>query len=70
MLGGQGSVIGAALGGALYERLRSYLLTSPVLSNFHLVIAGGLLLMVVLFAPGGLIGWVYRLVPRARKVIE
>src|ERR1039458_1975176 len=70
MLGGQGSVIGAALGGALYEKLRSYLLTNPVLSNFHLVIAGGLLLIVVLFAPGGLIGWVYRLVPRARKVIE
>jgi branched-chain amino acid transport system permease protein len=70
MLGGRGSVIGAALGGALYEKLRSYLLTSPVLSNFHLVIAGGLLLLVVLFAPGGLIGWLYRLVPRARKVIE
>jgi len=70
MLGGRGSVIGAALGGALYERLRSYLLTSSVLSNFHLVIAGGLLLLVVLFAPGGLIGWVYRLVPRAKKVIE
>jgi len=70
MLGGQGSVIGAALGGTLYEKLRSYLLTSPVLSNFHLVIAGGLLLMVVLFAPGGLIGWLYRLVPRARKVME
>ncbi len=70
MLGGRGSVIGAALGGALYEKLRSYLLTSPVLSNFHLVIAGGLLLLVVLFAPGGLIGWVYRLVPRAKKVIE
>jgi branched-chain amino acid transport system permease protein len=70
MLGGQGSVIGAALGGTLYEKLRSYLLTSPVLSNFHLVIAGGLLLIVVLFAPGGLIGWVHRLLPRARKVIE
>ena len=70
MLGGQGSVIGAALGGTLYEKLRSYLLTSPALSNFHLVIAGGLLLVVVLFAPGGLIGWLYRLMPRARKVIE
>jgi branched-chain amino acid transport system permease protein len=70
MLGGRGSVIGAALGAALYEKLRSYLLTSPALSNFHLVIAGGLLLIVVLFAPGGLIGWVYRLLPRARKVIE
>ena len=52
MLGGQGSVVGAALGGTLYERLRSSLLTSPNLSNFHLVIAGGMLLMVVLFAPG------------------
>jgi len=70
MLGGQGAVMGAALGGGLYETLRSRLLTSPTLSNFHLVIAGGLLLLVVLFAPGGLIGWFYRVIPRARKVIE
>ena len=70
MLGGQGTVVGAALGGGLYEQLRSSLLTSPKLSNFHLVIAGGLLLLVILFAPGGLIGWLYKLVPRARKVIE
>jgi branched-chain amino acid transport system permease protein len=70
MLGGQGTVVGAALGAGLYERLRSSLLTSPRLSNFHLVIAGGLLLLVILFAPGGLIGWLYKLVPRARKVIE
>lgn len=70
MLGGQGTVVGAALGAGLYERLRSSLLTSPQLSNFHLVIAGGLLLLVILFAPGGLIGWVYRLFPRSRKVIE
>ncbi|HEY5174591.1 MAG TPA: branched-chain amino acid ABC transporter permease [Terriglobales bacterium] len=70
MLGGKGTVVGAALGAGLYEKLRSYLLTSPKFSNFQLVIAGGLLLLVVLFAPGGLIGWLYRLVPRARKVIE
>jgi branched-chain amino acid transport system permease protein len=70
MLGGKGTVIGAALGGGLYEKLRSYLLTSPKLSNFHLVIAGALLLVVVLFAPGGLIGWLYRLAPRSEKVIE
>ncbi len=70
MLGGKGTVIGAALGGGLYEKLRSYLLTSPKLSNFHLVIAGALLLLVVLFAPGGLIGWLYRLVPRSQKAIE
>jgi len=29
-----------------------------------------LLLLVVLFAPGGLIGWLYRIAPRARTVIE
>jgi branched-chain amino acid transport system permease protein len=70
MLGGKGTVVGAALGGGLYEKLRSYLLTSPKLSNFHLVIAGSLLLVVILFAPGGLIGWLYRFVPRSEKVIE
>ena len=70
MLGGQGTVVGAALGAGLYERLRSYLLTSPKLSNFHLVIAGGLLLVVVLFASGGLIGWLYKFVPRSSEVIE
>jgi branched-chain amino acid transport system permease protein len=70
MLGGQGTVVGAALGPGLYERLRSWLLTSPRLSNFHLVIAGGLLLIVILFAPGGLIGWLYRLLPRSQEVIE
>jgi branched-chain amino acid transport system permease protein len=70
MLGGQGTVVGAALGAGLYERLRSYLLTSPKLSNFHLVIAGSLLLIVVLFASGGLIGWLYKFLPRSREVIE
>jgi branched-chain amino acid transport system permease protein len=70
MLGGQGTVVGAALGAGLYERLRSFLLTAPGLSNFHLVIAGAMLLVVILFAPGGLIGWLYRFVPRSRGVIE
>jgi len=70
MLGGQGTVIGAAMGAGLYERLRSYLLTQPRLSNFHLVIAGSLLLVVVLFASRGLIEWLYKFVPRSREVIE
>jgi branched-chain amino acid transport system permease protein len=70
MLGGQGTVVGAALGAALYERLRSFLLTAPGLSSFHLVIAGSMLLLVILFAPGGLLGWLYRLVPRAQEVVE
>jgi branched-chain amino acid transport system permease protein len=70
LLGGRGTVTGAAIGAALYEQIRGYLLTSETLSNFHLVIAGGLLLIIVLFAPEGLIGGFYRLVPRARRVLE
>jgi branched-chain amino acid transport system permease protein len=70
MLGGQGTVAGAALGAALYELLRNYLLTSPSLSSFHLVIAGALLLIIVLFSPDGIIGWIYRLAPFSRRILE
>ena len=70
LLGGRGTVTGAALGAALYEQLRGYLLTSERLSNFHLVIAGGMLLVIILFAPDGLIGGFYRWLPRARRILE
>ena len=36
-------------------------------SNFQLVIAGLLLLLIVLFFPSGLMGWVYRRWPAVRK---
>jgi len=70
MLGGQGTVTGPAVGAFLYERLRGLLLTLPGLSNFHLVIAGVLLLLIILFAPGGLMGWLYRTWPRLRGRLE
>jgi branched-chain amino acid transport system permease protein len=70
LLGGRGTVTGAALGAALYEQLRGYLLTSPSFTNFHLVITGGLLLIIILFAPEGLVGGFYRLLPSARRVLE
>ncbi|WP_456411811.1 branched-chain amino acid ABC transporter permease [Oceanithermus sp.] len=70
MLGGQGTVTGPAIGAFLYERLRGMLLTIPGLSNFHMVIAGVLLLLIILFAPGGLMGWLYRIWPRLRRVLE
>lgn len=68
MLGGHGTVTGAALGAFLYTGLRGALLTTEALRHFQLVISGALLLVIVLFAPGGLMGLVYRLWPRARKV--
>ena len=68
MLGGQGTVTGVALGAYLYEELRGYLLTSSTFSNFQLVIAGALLLMIVSFFPSGLMGFVYSRFPRMQKI--
>ncbi|HUE19972.1 MAG TPA: branched-chain amino acid ABC transporter permease [Stellaceae bacterium] len=70
MLGGQGTVTGAALGAFLYEELRGWLLVSDTFSNFQLVIAGLLLLVIVAFAPGGIMGWVHRYLPWTRKLLE
>jgi len=70
MLGGQGTVAGPAIGAFLYEQLRGWLLTSESFSHFQLVISGVLLLAIVLFAPGGLMGWLYRRWPRLRGVLE
>ncbi len=70
MLGGQGTVTGVALGAYLYEELRGYLLTSSTFSNFQLVISGALLLLIVLFFPSGLMGFIYSRFPRTQKVLE
>ena len=70
MLGGQGTVTGVALGAYLYSELRSYLLTTATFSNFQLVISGVLLLVIVLFFPSGLMGWIYSRFPRTQKVLE
>ena len=63
MLGGHGTVTGAALGAFLYEEMRGWLLVTEAFSHFQLVIAGLLLLGIVLFAPGGLMGFVYARLP-------
>ena len=70
MLGGQGTVTGVALGAYLYEELRGYLLTSETFSHFQLVVAGVLLLLIVLFFPSGLMGFIYKRFPRTQKVLE
>jgi branched-chain amino acid transport system permease protein len=70
MLGGQGTVTGVALGAYLYEELRGFLLTSETFSHFQLVVAGLLLLLIVLFFPSGLMGFIYRRFPRMSRVLE
>ncbi len=69
MLGGLGTVTGPILGAAGYQRLRGILLTTPVLKNFQLVVAGALLLLIILFIPGGAVGWLRKRFPRLMKVL-
>ncbi len=70
MLGGQSTVAGPAIGAFLYEELRGWLLTSATFSDFQLVIAGALLLLIVTFAPGGVMGFIRRYIPKSRKFLE
>ena len=70
MLGGRGTITGAAIGAYLYEELCGWLLTSQTFSNFQLVVSGMLLLIIVLFVPGGLIGWIYSRWPWTKAILE
>jgi branched-chain amino acid transport system permease protein len=69
MLGGQGTVLGPILGGAAYQRLRGLLLVSPLFKNIQLAVAGVLLLIIILFIPAGVIGWLRGRFPRLRRVL-
>jgi len=69
MLGGQGTVLGPVLGAAVYQRLRGILLVSTLFKNIQLVVAGVLLLVIVLFVPAGVVGWLRARFPRLRRVL-
>lgn len=75
MLGGQGTLLGPVLGALGYQRLRGLLLTSDVkigalpLKDFQLVISGILLLIIILFIPAGLVGWLRRRFAPLRRVL-
>ncbi len=79
MLGGYGTVIGPVIGAAVYEILRSTLITAPPLNlgfttidfgGLHLFITGFLLLLIVLFMPAGAVGLLRRRVPRLGRYLE
>lgn len=69
MLGGFGTVLGPILGATGYQRLRSYLLTSDPFKDIQLSVAGGLLLIIILFIPAGAVGWLRQRFPRLRRFL-
>jgi len=70
MLGGQGTVFGPVLGATVYQRMRVLLLTSPIFKDIQLSVAGALLLLIVLFAPAGVVGWLRNRFPILRRVLQ
>ena len=70
MLGGQGTVLGPILGATVYQRMRGLLLTSPIFKDIQLSVAGALLLLIVLFVPAGVVGWLRDRFPILRRVLQ
>ncbi len=70
MLGGQGTVSDPSLGAVGYQRLRGFLLTSPMFKDLQLAVAGVLLLVIVLFVPAGVVGWLRARFPRLRRILH
>lgn len=70
MLGGYGSVAGSALGALIYEKIKSVLLVLPYIKDLHLAVSGLILLIIVQFAPGGIVGFLTKYFKNLRKVLE
>jgi branched-chain amino acid transport system permease protein len=64
VIGGIGTLWGPVLGAAIYFPVRQLLLSQPGLVAVNLLIYGGLLVAIVLFEPGGLLGLLRRLTSR------
>jgi branched-chain amino acid transport system permease protein len=64
VIGGVGTLWGPVLGAAIYFPIRQLLLSQGNLVAFNLLIYGGLLIAIVLFEPGGLLGLIRRVARR------
>ncbi len=65
LIGGLGTVWGPVLGAVVFFVVQDYLQTSY--PSFHLLVYGLLLLLIILFEPGGMAGVAARLVARGRR---
>jgi branched-chain amino acid transport system permease protein len=69
MLGGQGTVLGPVLGALAYQGIRGFLVTNNFFKDIQLSVSGAILLIIVLFIPAGVIGWLRVRVPTLRRVL-
>jgi branched-chain amino acid transport system permease protein len=60
VIGGVGTLWGPVLGAAIYYPIRQLVLSQSNLVAFNLLVYGGLLIAIVLFEPGGLLGLIRR----------
>ena len=70
MFGGIGTVVGPIIGAVAYGRLSGSLLTSDTFHDLHVLVGGALLLVIVLFATGGLVGVLRGRSQFLRQVLE
>jgi branched-chain amino acid transport system permease protein len=56
ILGGVGTVVGPIFGALIFSTLQIKLLSIPALRDSFLFIYGGLLILVMLYEPNGLVG--------------
>ncbi len=70
MLGGFGTISGPPIGAILYERLKGILLVNPLFKNLHMAITGLILLIIILFAPGGIVGTLRNRFKKIRSLLE
>jgi len=70
MLGGYGTVTGPFIGALTYERLKGFLIVNPLFKNLHMAISGLILLIIILFMPAGIVGFIKDRSKKLKEVLE
>ncbi|MFQ5913362.1 MAG: branched-chain amino acid ABC transporter permease [Nitrospinota bacterium] len=68
MVGGAGTALGPLLGGIVFYAIRDLLIVK--FSHLHLIIFGAVMIVIVLFIPGGLVGAIRDFWPKSRRYLE
>ncbi len=70
MLGGIGSILGPVLGAITYDKIKETLLVSETFKNLHLTISGLILLLIVLFVPEGIVGFLRKKIKVLKNILD